>query len=63
MTWAELCRLADLPDPGSRGFEVDGIEGFVYATTASYAPTATAVRTPAYRWPGRRTSTWTATTS
>ena len=29
MTWAALCRLADLPDPGSRGFEVDGIEGFL----------------------------------
>jgi nitrite reductase/ring-hydroxylating ferredoxin subunit len=25
----EICTLEDLPDPGSRGFEVDGIEGFV----------------------------------
>jgi nitrite reductase/ring-hydroxylating ferredoxin subunit len=25
----EICALADLPDPGSRGFEVEDIEGFV----------------------------------
>jgi nitrite reductase/ring-hydroxylating ferredoxin subunit len=25
----EICAFTDLPDPGSRGFEVDGVEGFV----------------------------------
>jgi nitrite reductase/ring-hydroxylating ferredoxin subunit len=25
----EVCLLADLPDPGARGFEVDGVAGFV----------------------------------
>ena len=25
----EICALADLPDPGSRGFEVEDVEGFV----------------------------------
>jgi nitrite reductase/ring-hydroxylating ferredoxin subunit len=29
MTDIVLCRVADLPDPGSRGFEVDDLEGFL----------------------------------